>query len=61
MFRLASILYAIVGTTLAGIFLIVALVTGYDTALFIIGAVATGAMVALPGSYFVASAISNNE
>jgi len=59
--RLASILYAIIGPTIMGIFMIAALVAGYDTMKYIIIVVAAGAIVALPISYFVAGAIKANE
>ncbi|MBL4806327.1 MAG: CTP synthetase [Rhodobacteraceae bacterium] len=61
MLRLASILYFVVGTSLSGIFMIVALVSGYDTGKFIIIAVTVGAVVAIPVSYFVAKAIRANS
>lgn len=61
MLRLASILYAVIGTTLAGIFMIAALVAGYDTGKYILIAVVLGAIVAMPVSYYVASAIRAND
>ncbi|KEJ89686.1 hypothetical protein [Sulfitobacter donghicola] len=57
MFRLASILYSIVGTTLAGIGVIAVLSAGYDTLVPILIAAAVGAVVALPVSYIVAGKI----
>ncbi len=60
MLRLASTLYSIIGTSLAGSFVIAALVTGYDTAVPIIVAAAVGAVLGLPVSYFVARAITQN-
>lgn len=54
MFRLASILYSLIGTTLAGTAIIAVLVTGYDTLMPIVVAAAVGAVVALPISYLVA-------
>ena len=57
MLRLASILYSIVGTTLAGIFIIASLTMGYDTLNPILIAAAAGAVLAVPVSYFIAKAI----
>ena len=61
MLQLASLLYAIVGTSLAGIFIVVALVSGYDTAKYIVIAASVGALIALPVSVFVAKAIRAND
>jgi hypothetical protein len=58
MFRLAVLLYSIVGTTLAGILIIVALVAGYDDARGIIVAAALGAALAVPAAWLVARAIT---
>lgn len=57
MFRLALILYAMISSTLAGIFFIAALATGNDTLYPILIAVAAGFVVAMPVSYFVAKGI----
>lgn len=57
MLRLASILFSIIGTTLAGSFMIVSLVMGYDTARPIIIAVTAGFILAIPVSWLVARAI----
>ncbi len=57
MFRLASILYSIVATTLSGIGVIAVLSAGYDTVMPIIISAAIGAVVALPVSYLVAKKI----
>ncbi len=54
MLRLASILYAIIATTLAGIGVIAVLVAGYDTLTPILGAAAVGAVAAIPASWGVA-------
>jgi putative flippase GtrA len=59
MIRLASILYSIVATTLAGIGVIAVLTAGYDTTVPIIVAAAIGAVVALPVSYLVARKITH--
>jgi len=57
MFRLASILYSMISSTLAGIFFIAALATGNDTLYPILIAVAAGFIVAIPVSYFIAKGI----
>jgi hypothetical protein len=59
MIRLASILYSIVATTLAGIGVIAVLTAGYDTTVPIIVAAAIGAVIALPVSYWVALKITH--
>lgn len=61
MFRLSALLYAVTGPTLAGIFMVVALATGYDTLKYVVGSSALGALIALPVAYFVAKAIKNAE
>lgn len=57
MLRLATMLFAIIGTTLAGSFIIASLVAGYDTTRPIIIAAILGFVAALPVSYLVAKAI----
>ena len=47
MFGLASMLYAVIGTTLAGISILVILVAGFDTQEPILMAAATGALLGL--------------
>ena len=61
MFRLASMLYSIIGTSLAGSFIVAALTMGYDTLIPIVGAAAIGAVLALPISWMVAKAIVQNK
>ncbi len=61
MFRLASILYSLIGTSLAGTLVVVALVMGHDTASAIIIAAAVGAVLALPASYAIARMIVNQD
>lgn len=61
MLRLASVLYAMVGTTMAGIMVVVALVTGYDTLNYIVMAAAIGAIAGLPAAYFIAKTITAND
>jgi len=60
MFRLAQILYSIIGTTLAGIGVIAALTLGMDTLMPILVSAAIGAVIAIPATYFVAKAITEN-
>lgn len=59
MFRLASLLYSIISTTLAGTLIIAALVTGYDTLIPILIAAAAGFVLALPVAYGIAKALYN--
>lgn len=61
MFRLASILYSIISTSLAGAFFIAALVSGNDTLTPILIAVAAGFILALPLSWVVAKKILENS
>lgn len=61
MFNLASILFAFISATVVGIFFIAALVTGYDTLVPLLIAVAVGFVVALPITYFVTKAIMDEE
>ncbi|MGJ8588468.1 MAG: CTP synthetase [Yoonia sp.] len=61
MLRLASMLYSIIGTTMAGILIIAALTAGYDTLVPIIIAAGIGAVAGLPISYLVAQAIIKNK
>lgn len=58
MFKLAFILYSLVGTTLAGSAVVISLVAGYDTLVPILIAAAAGFLVALPASIFVARKIT---
>jgi len=60
MFRLASMLYSIIGTSVAGSFVIAALATGYDTLVPILIAAAVGAVLGIPASWYVARAITVN-
>ncbi len=54
MLRLFLPLYAIVGTTLAGIAMIVVLVMGHDTTQPIIYAVVIGAIIGFPATWIIA-------
>lgn len=58
MFRLAGILYSLIGTTLAGSALVASLVMGYDTLTPILIAAGLGFVVALPVSYVIAKQIA---
>ncbi len=57
MMRLASILYSLISTTVAGSLVIAALTMGYDTLQPILIAAALGFVVSIPVAYFVAKAI----
>ena len=59
MIRLASVLYSIIATTLAGSGVIAVLVMGYVTTPAILMAAAVGALLALPISYMVARKITH--
>lgn len=61
MMRLASILYSLIATTLAGSFIVAALVAGYDTLQPILLAAVTGFLLALPVAWFVAKAMMERE
>ena len=61
MLRLATVLYAIVGTTMAGILVVVALASGYDTLKYILMTAVLGAVLALPASFYIAKAIKATE
>jgi hypothetical protein len=53
-------LYSIVGTSMAGAFVIASLASGYDTLIPILIAAAVGAVLAVPVTYFIARAILTN-
>lgn len=57
MFRLATVLYSLIGTTLAGSFVVAALTMGMDTMEPIVVAAGVGALLAVPVSWFVAKKI----
>lgn len=61
MLRLTSMLYSIVGTSVAGMFIIAALVTGNDTLQPILLAALAGGVVGLPASYLIAKAILSDR
>lgn len=57
MLRLASVLYSLISTTLAGTFVVAALVMGQDTLQPIVIAAALGFAAALPVTWLVAKAM----
>lgn len=57
MLRLASILYSLIGTTLAGSAVVIVLTVGYGTLVPILSAAATGAVVALPVAWYIATVL----
>lgn len=57
MIRLATMLYPIIATSLAGTGVIAALVAGYDSVVGIVGAALIGALIGVPFSYLVAQQI----
>lgn len=54
MFRLASLLYSLISTALAGTGVIVALVAGYVSLAAILAGAAVGAAVAAPAAWLLA-------
>ena len=58
MTRLSMLLFSIVSTTLMGVFIVVALVLGFDTLAPIVGAAAAGFVVAMPASWVLARMIA---
>jgi len=61
MMRLASILYSLISTTLAGSFIVVSLVSGYVTLIPILIAAALGFVLAVPVSWLIARQITGAE
>jgi len=57
MLRLASVLYSIIATSLAGIGVIAVLTAGYSTTFSIVGAAVAGFVLGLPVSLLVAREI----
>jgi len=57
MLRIASLIYTVASSTVMGIFIVIALASGFDTLEYVVIAVVAGAIVALPVSYFIAKAI----
>jgi hypothetical protein len=60
MFRLASMLYSIIGTSFAGSLVVLALATGNDGAVMIVLAACSGALIGVPVSFVVARMILRN-
>ncbi|WP_068110136.1 CTP synthetase [Tropicimonas marinistellae] len=58
MFRLALLLFVVIGASIAGIFIVAALVAGFDTQAPIVWAAALGFAVAVPVSYVVAQKLA---
>lgn len=58
MTRLMMILFSMISTTLMGVAIIVALVTGYDTLYPIIIAAAVGFVISIPVSWIIAKQIA---
>ncbi|MDJ0858022.1 MAG: CTP synthetase [Dinoroseobacter sp.] len=59
MIRLALILYAMIGTTLAGTLMVAALTAGYTTTQPVVWAAVLGFVLGIPVAYFVAREITN--
>ena len=57
MLRLATMLYTVIGSTLAGTAVIAVLVAGYTTLTPILIAAGVGALVAIPATWFIARMI----
>ncbi|MGC1503786.1 MAG: hypothetical protein WA782_06545 [Sulfitobacter sp.] len=60
MFRLASMLYSIIASALAGAGVIAVLTAGYVSLTPILAAAATGAVLAIPISFLVARKITGS-
>ncbi len=58
MFRLALLLFVVIGASTAGILIVAALVVGLDTRTPIVVAAAVGFAIAIPISYVVASRLA---
>lgn len=58
MTRLMMILFSMISTTLMGVAIVVALVTGYDTLYPIIIAAALGFVISVPVSWIIAKQIA---
>lgn len=61
MTRLAGMLFSLIATTLAGVFIVAALTMGYDTLRPLLIAAGAGGLIAIPASYLVAKAIVENN
>jgi hypothetical protein len=58
MFRLALLLFVVIGASVAGILIVASLVAGFDTQTPIVIAATVGFAVAIPISYLVAQKLS---
>lgn len=61
MLRLASILYSLIGTSLAGTLVIAALTLGFGTLQPIVVAAAIGFVLALPATWIITKMIIDNN
>lgn len=61
MLRLASILYSLIGTSLAGTLVIAALTLGFGTLQPIVAAAAIGFVLALPATWIITKMIIDNN
>ncbi|KPN63673.1 hypothetical protein XMM379_002133 [Aliiroseovarius sp. xm-m-379] len=59
MLRLTAVIYTLLGATLAGIFIVVALTMGFDTGKPIVYSAILGFILAVPVSWIVAKQLSN--
>lgn len=57
-FPLFSAIFSIAFTVISGILMIIAFVTGFDKAMYIVGAVVIGAVISLPVALVVTKKIS---
>ncbi len=60
MLRMALIFHLFIGSTLAGVAVVAALASGYDTLNPILIAALIGFLVSIPVTYFVAKAVYEN-
>ncbi|MFB6347967.1 hypothetical protein [Moraxella marmotae] len=58
-FPLFSAIFSIAFTVIIGILIIVAVVTGFDKGMYILGAIAVGAVISLPVAVVVTKRISH--
>lgn len=61
MLRLASILYSLIGTSVAGSLVVAALTMGYDTMKPVVAVAAIGFLLAVPITWFVTKGIVENN
>ncbi len=59
MMRLASIMYSLISTSVAGTLVVAVLVAGYGTLMPILAAAVIGFILAIPVTWFVTKAIYN--